>query len=81
MVKLGFLLGAGASFPFGIPMMSELYTEFVTYVRKKRPHCAPLLQQIEAKAGGALDIEFLISNLDKIRSIREGMHVLGSSCP
>ncbi len=76
MLKVGFLLGAGASFPFGIPMMTELYSGFVAYVRKKRPHCDSLLQQIETKSGRSLDIESLISNLDRIRAIREGMRIL-----
>ena len=76
MPRVAFLLGAGASFPYGIPMMTEMYTGFVEYVRTKRPHCESLLRLIE-KGIPMQDIESLISNLDKIRSIREGMRVLG----
>ena len=76
MPRVAFLLGAGASFPYGIPMMTEMYSGFVEYVRTKRPQCEPLLRQIEAGIP-MQDIESLISNLDKIRSIREGMKVLG----
>ena len=57
-------------------MMTEMYSRFVEYVRAKRPHCEPLLRQIESGIP-MQDIESLISNLDKIRSIREGMKVLG----
>ena len=74
MSRVGFLLGAGASYPFGIPMMRELYTNFVNYVRDKRPHCYDLVCKIEA---GTPDLESLISQLNEIRSVRDGLKTLG----
>ena len=76
MSSVGFLLGAGASHPFGIPMMNELYTNFVEYVRDKRPHCYDLLRKVEEDAQGLVDLESLISQLDKVRSVRDGLETL-----
>ena len=76
MSSVGFLLGAGASCPFGIPMMRDLYTEFVKFVKDKRPHCYDLLHKVEEDAQGFVDLEYLISELDKVRSIRDGLKTL-----
>ena len=76
MVRVGFLLGAGASYPFGVPMMRELYTGFAEYIAAKRPHCCALMDRIADKAKEALDLEALISQLDKIRAVRDGLEVL-----
>lgn len=76
MTKVGFLLGAGASYPFGIPMMRELYTDFVKYIERTRPHCYSLVERIQATFGPTADLEALISQLDKIRAIRDGLAVL-----
>ena len=76
MSKIGFLLGAGASYPFGIPMMRELYTGFSAYIAAKRPHCSALMDKIDAGMNSALDLEVLISQLDKIRAVRDGLGVL-----
>lgn len=77
MSKVGFLLGAGASYPFGIPMMRELYTGFAGYIAAKRPHCSAMMEQIAGGSGSTLDLEGIIAQLDKIRAVREGLEVLG----
>lgn len=78
MPKIGFLLGAGASFPFGIPMMRQFYDQFIDYVRTRRKHCLPL---IDLLIGGATipDLEFLIQRLEEVRAIRSGLDILGQS--
>ena len=77
MSSVGFLLGAGASYPFGIPMMRDLYTNFVNYVKDRRPHCYDLLRKVEEDVQGLVDLESLISQLDKVRSVRAGLETLG----
>ncbi len=77
MSNVGFLLGAGASYPFGIPMMREFYSNFVNYVRNKRSHCHGLMIKLESEAADYMDLETLISQLDKIRGIRDGLSALG----
>jgi NAD-dependent SIR2 family protein deacetylase len=77
MPKVAFLLGAGASFPFGIPMMRQFYEEFVAYVLKQRAHCAPLLEKIMAGCGESPDLELLIQRLEEVRGIRSGLAALG----
>lgn len=79
MNKVSFLLGAGASYPFGIPMMQELYTGFAGYIAAKRPHCSAMMERIAVGTDAALDLEGLISQLDKIRAVREGLGVLKRS--
>ena len=79
MSKVGFLLGAGASYPFGIPMMRELYTEFAAYIEAKRPHCSAMMEQIAGGIDTTWDLEGLISQLDKIRAVRDGLGVLDRS--
>ena len=76
MSRIGFLLGAGASYPFGIPMMRELYTGFAEYIAAKRPHCATMMEKISTGTDSTLDLEALISQLDKIRAVRDGLGVL-----
>ena len=79
MSKFGFLLGAGASYPFGIPMMRELYTEFEAYIAAKRPHCSAMMERIGDGTDATLDLEGLISQLDKICAVRDGLGVLERS--
>lgn len=76
MARVGFLLGAGASYPFGIPMMRELYTGFSEYIATRRPHCSALMDRIADNAQATLDLEALITQLDKIRAVRDGLEVL-----
>ena len=77
MPKLGFLLGAGASYPFGIPMMREFYERFHNYIRKSRTHCLPLIEQLIQDQPHTTDLEFLIQQLEKVRALRDGLAVLG----
>ncbi len=77
MPQVAFLLGAGASFPFGIPMMRQFYEEFVAYILKQRAHCAPLLDKIMAGCGESPDLELLIQRLEEVRGIRSGLAALG----
>lgn len=79
MSRIGFLLGAGASYPFGIPMMQELYVGFSAYISEKRPHCSSLMDKIAEGMDSTLDLEALISQLDKIRAVRDGLTVLDRS--
>ena len=79
MSKVAFLLGAGASYPFGIPMMQELYTGFAEYIAAKRAHCSAMMERIAGGSSSTLDLEGLISQLDKIRAVREGLGVLERS--
>jgi len=77
MAKLTFLLGAGASFPFGIPMMRQFYLGFSDYVGTQRAHCRPLLDTLSAGADGAADLELLIQRLEQVRAMRAGLAALG----
>ena len=76
MIRIGFLLGAGASYPYGIPMMRELYTGFAEYIAAKRPQCATMMEMLSTGTDSTLDLEALISQLDKIRAVRDGLGVL-----
>lgn len=76
MIKVGFLLGAGASFPFGIPMMRQFYDQFVDYIRTARAHCMPLIERL-ADSATSPDLEVLIQRLEQVRAIRSGLDILG----
>lgn len=76
MPKVGFLLGAGASFPFGIPMMRQFYTQFIDYIRTSRAHCMPLIERLAGEAANP-DLEILIERLEQVRAIRSGLDILG----
>ncbi|MHB8422276.1 MAG: SIR2 family protein [Leptospirales bacterium] len=78
MPKVGFLLGAGASFPFGIPMMRQFYEQFIDYVRTSRAHCLPLVEKLSGEAT-IPDLEVLIQHLEQVRAIRPGLDILGQS--
>lgn len=77
-LKLGILLGAGASFAYGIPMMRQFYEQFIDYVRTRRSHCLPLLERLIA---GVMtpDLEVLIQKLEQVRAMRSGLEVLAES--
>lgn len=77
MPKVGFLFGAGASFPFGIPMMRQFYTQFIDYIQTSRAHCMPLIESL-TKATTNPDLEILIERLEQIRAIRLGLTALGT---
>ncbi len=76
MLKLGFLLGAGASFPFGIPMMREISTGFIEYIERNRAHCIPLIKKIAPESSVPHDLEVLIERLENIRQIGPGLNLL-----
>jgi len=78
MHKVGFLLGAGASFPFGIPMMRQFYEEFMDYVRTHRVHCLPLAEKL-TEGTAVPDLEYLIQRLEQVRAVRAGLAILGQS--
>ncbi|MHB9100336.1 MAG: SIR2 family protein [Sulfuricella sp.] len=78
MPKVGFLLGAGASFPFGIPMMRQFYEQFIDYVRTSRAHCLPLVEKLAGEAA-IPDLEILIQRLEQVRAIRSGLDILGQT--
>jgi len=78
MPKVGFLLGAGASFPFGIPMMRQFYEQFIDYVRTSRAHCLPLVEKLAGEAA-IPDLEILIQRLEQVRAIRPGLDILGQT--
>lgn len=76
MPKIGFLLGAGASYPFGIPMMRQFYERFIDYISNRRAHCMPLVEKLTA--GVAIpDLELLIQRLEQVRTSRSGLDILG----
>lgn len=76
MPKVGFLLGAGASFPFGIPMMRQFFEQFIDYIQTRRAHCLPLIEKLTDKSA-IPDLEILIQRLEQVRAIRSGLAVLG----
>lgn len=78
MLKVGFLLGAGASFPFGIPMMREFYERFISYIDLNRSHCMPLVRKI-AEGAAQHDLESFIQQLEQVRAVRQGLKVLGET--
>jgi NAD-dependent SIR2 family protein deacetylase len=80
MIKVGFLLGAGASYPFGIPMMRQFYERFVDYIRTTRTHCVPLLEKLADRATNP-DLEVLIQRLEKVRDMRVALEILGEGGP
>jgi len=75
MIKVGFLLGAGASFPFGIPMMRQFYEQFLEYIRTTRAHCVPLVQKL-ADGTTNPDLEVLIQRLEQVRAMRSALKIL-----
>lgn len=76
MIQVGFLLGAGASFPFGIPMMRQFYEQFIDYIRTARAHCMPLIERL-ADTTNSPDLEVLIQRLEQVRAMRSGLDILG----
>jgi NAD-dependent SIR2 family protein deacetylase len=77
MPKIAFLLGAGASYPFGIPMMRQFYEEFLNYVGGRRSHCRALIDKLIAESEPQQDLEVLIQRLETVRGLRAGLGILG----
>jgi hypothetical protein len=75
---ISFQLGAGASDPYGVPMMNGFYREFQDYIERRHPHCFKLLRSIEENAGHLKpDLETLLSDLQFILGIQNGLSRLG----
>jgi NAD-dependent SIR2 family protein deacetylase len=77
-MRLSFLLGAGASFAYGIPMMRQFYERFIEYIHRRRSHCIPLLDRLTAGVSRP-DLEILIDKLEQVRAIRPALAVIAET--
>lgn len=76
---LTFLLGAGASLPFGIPVMTGFYNEFREHVRDRHPHCFSLLETFEnTSRHDRPDLETLLTDLGHVTGLELGFQALNS---
>jgi hypothetical protein len=76
---IAFLLGAGASFPYGVPMMIGFYNEFREYIERRHPHCFALLRTLETHGGHSRpDLETLLSDLHAVLAVEQGLAALGA---
>lgn len=73
--NIAFLLGAGASFPYGIPMMRQFYTTFLEHITRRRRHCLLLVEQL-MKGTIHPDLEILIQKTEQVRNLRNGLESL-----
>jgi hypothetical protein len=74
---IAFLLGAGASFPLGIPMMVGFYTTFREYLGRRHPHCFALLERLEGAATHPThDLETLLSDLNTLAGLGPALALL-----
>lgn len=77
---LSFLLGAGASAPYSVPMMAGFYAQFRDYVENRHPECFLLLKDLESKADRKTnDLETLLTDLQLILGGTKAMSLLGVS--
>jgi hypothetical protein len=75
---IAFLLGAGASYPYGVPMMAGFYSEFRAYVERRHQHCFNLLTTLERNAGHERpDLETLLSDLQSVLGLEVGLSAIG----
>jgi len=75
-----FLLGAGASSPFGIPMMAGFYAAFRKYLAARHPHCFALLERLERSGRHPTqDLETLLSDLNAVAGLSIGLGLLGAA--
>jgi HEAT repeats/SIR2-like domain len=75
---ISFLLGAGASFPYGVPMMAGFYSEFRAHVERRHSHCFALLRTLEEHGGHARpDLETLLSDLQAVAGVETGLSAMG----
>jgi hypothetical protein len=71
---IAFLLGAGASYPYGVPMMAGFYAEFRAHIERRHPHCFALLQTFERTGGHVKpDLETLLSDLQGVLGTSRGL--------
>ncbi len=76
---LAFLLGAGASLPYGIPIMTGFYNDFREHVRDRHPHCFSLLERFEnAGCHDRPDLETLLTDLGHVTGLELGYQALNS---
>lgn len=72
-----FLLGAGASYPYGIPKMAGFYKDFRDYVGVRYPRHFELLQKFEQEGRHAdPDLETLLSDLQSVLGVASGLSLL-----
>jgi HEAT repeats/SIR2-like domain len=77
---ISFLLGAGASYPFGVPMMAGFYREFREHLERRHRHCFGLLQKFEQNAPHAnVDLESLLTDLNSILGVERGLALVGGN--
>lgn len=73
------LLGAGASFPYGVPMMEGFYKEFREHIKRRHQHCFSLLEGFEKEGGhDSPDLETLMSDLHHVLDLEQGLNLLGA---
>ena len=73
-----FLLGAGASYPYGVPVMAGFYAEFRKLVERQYPYCFALLRTVEGNGQHSKpDLETLLYDLDAILSVDRGLSLIG----
>ena len=74
------LCGAGASLPFGVPVMSGFYKEFRDYISTRRAHCYSIIEDIETNIEDFRpDLEILLSSLESIIQTERGAELIGLS--
>jgi len=72
------LLGAGASYPYGVPMMTGFYAEFRTHLERRHQHCFALLKTLEEHGDHARpDLETLLSDLQSVLGLEVGLSAIG----
>ncbi len=75
---ISFLLGAGASSPYSVPMMAGFYAQFRDYLESRHPGCFAFLKELEISGGKRdNDLETLLADLQVITTGTEGMVLLG----
>ena len=79
MNPISVLLGAGASVPYGVPMMKEFYVTFKHFLTQRYPSCADLVGRLERRSGRQVhDLETLMTDLLAVAGIPEGLKKLGA---
>lgn len=78
--SIAFLLGAGASQPYGVPTMAAFYVAFRSHLAKRHPKHFELLARLErGHSGGPYDLETLLSDLQLALSAGPSLKLLGLS--
>lgn len=75
---VAFLFGAGASYPFGLPMMREFYSRFRTHVATRSEPCMSLLEQFENHREGTSDLETLMTDLQTVMGVADASYLLAT---